>query len=278
MEFQLNSGLDLYVVGSSIQKSIRRSDVKQALYFSRELHIEGHDNYIWKRLVMCAIEDVGLANIDIMAELYGLHQSYLQINTIKKVGKKLGWFNISKAIVLLCNSMKNHAAYDALFFVENTNSPLEIKGKANILSQYNKNVLDRDELAALNTMYNYMQKHRIKGIFDKMLEFSLVNCSNKVSNFIQYSQLFYTQLLNKKKYQMPFVALITLVLVRASRQDKTINQYARESIKGQYSFSVPKYAIDQTVGAVRNKESDKLEKEVVYKHDAIYRKFKISKY
>lgn len=278
MVFQLNSGLDLYVVGSSLQKSIRRSNIKQALYFSRELHIEGHDNYIWKRLAMCAIEDVGLANIDIVSELYGLHQSYIQITTIKKLGKQLGWFTITKAINLLCESTKNHAAYNALIWLEENNQPLQVKGKVKILSQFNSHCQVQDELEALNTMYAYMQKHRIQGIFDKMLEFSLVNCSNKVSNFIQYAQLFYREMLNKKKYQMPFVTMMTLVLVRASRQDKTINQLARESIKGIHTFDVPEYAYDQTVGCGMSKESDRIEKEVTYRADVIYKKFIQSKY
>lgn len=276
--YQLNSGLDLYVVGSALQKALRRSEIEQSLYFARELEFEGHANYVWKRLFLSCLEDVGLASIEVLPEVYGMYKSYLQIKEVKKVGKKLSWLVLTRAIHLICDSTKNLAAYKAAIWIEDQFTPLDVKGKANILSLFDKNCHDKDEQAALNTMFNYMKKHRIQGIFEKMLEFSLVNCHYKVSNYISIAQEIYREMLNKGKYQMPFLTIMTMLLVRAVRHDKTINEYARKSIKGAYSFDIPDYAHDQTVGGYYNKESDRAIKEVVYKLDYFYHNYIKTKY
>jgi replication-associated recombination protein RarA len=49
-------------VTSAMQKSIRRGEERDALYFAAELELAGYGNYVWKRLRIIASEDVGLAD------------------------------------------------------------------------------------------------------------------------------------------------------------------------------------------------------------------------
>ena len=55
-------GYDMFEVVSAFQKSIRRCDEKQAMYWGVELFESGFIPYAWKRMMIIAIEDIGLAN------------------------------------------------------------------------------------------------------------------------------------------------------------------------------------------------------------------------
>lgn len=48
-------------VSSALQKSIRRGDVEQALFWASELDLSGYGNYCFKRLAVIVSEDVGPA-------------------------------------------------------------------------------------------------------------------------------------------------------------------------------------------------------------------------
>lgn len=269
---QLNSGMDMLEVASSFQKYTKRGQVEQALYFARELYLEGHDNYIWKRIIVCALEDIGLANIDIFQEIYFLHQTYCQIKPMKKDGYVLGWFNITKAIHLICSSPKNGTAYRARVVLEYAQPKINIKGKKNLLTELSKNWEEKEEHSALSTMFNYLERHRMNGFFEEAFKFSLIKCSTKVSNFVRCCGLFFTEMLNKKKYQMQVTTIVTLVLCRASRNDNTLRELAAKSIKAVNTYDIPPFAKDHTtseeLGLVE--ESDLIKGEVLYKADAAY--------
>ena len=48
-------------VASALQKSLRRGEERDALFWATELELSGFGKYVWKRLRIIASEDVGLA-------------------------------------------------------------------------------------------------------------------------------------------------------------------------------------------------------------------------
>ena len=48
-------------VASALQKTIRRGEEREAIFWATELDLSGYGNYAWKRLRVICSEDVGLA-------------------------------------------------------------------------------------------------------------------------------------------------------------------------------------------------------------------------
>ena len=59
---------DPYIAMSLLQKSIRRGDEKNALSAGIFL-LNSNDRSFWKRLCICALEDVGIANLKLVAQV-----------------------------------------------------------------------------------------------------------------------------------------------------------------------------------------------------------------
>lgn len=59
------SGHDLLEVISALQKTIRRADERQALYWALEL-VPQYEQYLWRRLCVIAQEDIGPANLQVL--------------------------------------------------------------------------------------------------------------------------------------------------------------------------------------------------------------------
>lgn len=99
---------DFYEVASALQKSIRRGDVKTAGYFGLELFESGFHLYCWKRLLTISAED---CHGVITKEIKALFDSFELINKGRPKSKKpAGRIFISKAVILLCGSVKNRDA------------------------------------------------------------------------------------------------------------------------------------------------------------------------
>lgn len=62
--YNTKKGYNLFVVSSALQKSIRRGNEKEAMWWVMELNHSGYANYAWKRLLTMTCEDIGLADID----------------------------------------------------------------------------------------------------------------------------------------------------------------------------------------------------------------------
>lgn len=62
-------------VVSALQKSIRRGLEEDALYWAAELHWK-HDNILWKRLLIIASEDVGMASPSTAILVRNLYANY----------------------------------------------------------------------------------------------------------------------------------------------------------------------------------------------------------
>jgi replication-associated recombination protein RarA len=54
-------GFALDEVASALQKTIRRGEERQAIFWATELDLSGYGNYAWKRLRIICSEDLGLA-------------------------------------------------------------------------------------------------------------------------------------------------------------------------------------------------------------------------
>jgi replication-associated recombination protein RarA len=101
-------GYDFFEVASSLQKAVRRCDVKTAGYFGLELFHSGFDKYLWKRLFTISAEDChGI----ITGEIKSLHDAYQVVNEgVAKSKPKKGRIFISKAIILMCYAPKSRDA------------------------------------------------------------------------------------------------------------------------------------------------------------------------
>ncbi len=97
-------GYDLFEASSSLQKSIRRGLEKEALYWAWELELSNYGKYLWKRLLIISIEDIGPASTTATARV----QSYSQVyNELKKQKSRETCLPITAAIIHLCRCDKS---------------------------------------------------------------------------------------------------------------------------------------------------------------------------
>ena len=75
---------DFFESASAMQKAIRRSDEQVALFFSTELYLSGYRKYVWKRLLIIASEDIGLADPNLVTKIVSLKQSFNFTDIMKK--------------------------------------------------------------------------------------------------------------------------------------------------------------------------------------------------
>lgn len=97
-----------YDLISAFQKSIRGSDVDAALYYLAAL-IEANDHEaIYRRLIVCAYEDIGLANPNL------IHRVAQIIEHVKAIGLYEGRILLSNAVIELCLSPKSKSGEHAI--------------------------------------------------------------------------------------------------------------------------------------------------------------------
>ncbi|MGN8645611.1 replication-associated recombination protein A [Gracilibacillus sp. HCP3S3_G5_1] len=97
-----------YDVLSAFQKSIRGSDVDAALHYLGRLIEAGDLESIARRMLVCAYEDIGLANPQAGP------RTLAAVETAERVGFPEARIPLSVAIVELCLSPKSNSAYTAL--------------------------------------------------------------------------------------------------------------------------------------------------------------------
>ena len=100
------NGYDYFEVVSTIQKSIRRGDEKNALFFSVEVVLSGKDEALWRRLKVITSEDVGLATLSAPAIIESLHAAYKEAKKLKKDSKP-EYLMITHAVLFLCRCKKS---------------------------------------------------------------------------------------------------------------------------------------------------------------------------
>lgn len=104
-DIKTRNGYNMYEMRSMLQKAIRRSDVRHAVYAAYELSLN-YRMYMWKSLFTCSVEDCyGI----ITKEIVALKQADDFVNTNAKKGDTNDLF-IAKAVILLCLARKNRDA------------------------------------------------------------------------------------------------------------------------------------------------------------------------
>ena len=97
-----------YNLISALHKSLRGSDCDAALYWFARMLVGGEDpNFIARRLVRFAVEDVGLADPD------ALPQSIAAWQAFERIGSPEGELALAQAVIYLATAPKSNAAYKA---------------------------------------------------------------------------------------------------------------------------------------------------------------------
>lgn len=98
---------------SGIQKMIRRGKEKEALILAHELCASGYPAAVARRLMIIACEDIGLANPQVVAQVYTLCMGYLVLKKDARAGMNPEPLAIYMSIMLLTRSPKNRETDDA---------------------------------------------------------------------------------------------------------------------------------------------------------------------
>ncbi len=107
-EFKLETvnGYDFFEVSSAFQKSIRRCNEREAMFWALELYQSNYAKYLWKRMIIMASEDVGMAEVLFPPVIMALKQMYDYLVEKKDKGKpeKLPF---TQAVIALANAQKS---------------------------------------------------------------------------------------------------------------------------------------------------------------------------
>lgn len=84
-DFQIKTknGYDFFEVSSAFQKSIRRCDENETMFWAVELYVSNYAKYLWKRMLIMTSEDVGLAAPGLPSQIIALKQSYDYLLSLK---------------------------------------------------------------------------------------------------------------------------------------------------------------------------------------------------
>lgn len=109
-KLQTENGYPFGEVASALQKSIRRGMEEEAMYWAIELETRFPD-YLWKRLQIISIEDIGIADMKVVlyvAEMRRIYQE-LRKDYEKDPARKSRSFRmaLSNAILSLCRAKKS---------------------------------------------------------------------------------------------------------------------------------------------------------------------------
>ncbi len=98
-----------YNLISALHKSLRGSDTDAALYWMARMLAGGEDpNYIARRLVRFAVEDVGLADPNALPQSIAAWQAY------ERLGSPEGELALAQCVIYLGTAPKSNAAYRAI--------------------------------------------------------------------------------------------------------------------------------------------------------------------
>jgi replication-associated recombination protein RarA len=100
-------GYHLAEVISAIQKEIRRGNERSALYWAFHL-VPRYEQYLWRRLLVIANEDIGLGNPQVLYSLPALREQWFEFRSLGKNGTCR--LILANAILLLCRSPKSRLA------------------------------------------------------------------------------------------------------------------------------------------------------------------------
>lgn len=105
-----SNGFDAYEVVSAIQKMIRRGKEIEAFYWVMEMESYSSE-WLWKRLMVIAIEDIGLADPGVVQYVKSMWDAYDKLKQMGKGRNPEG--NLLASVVLaMCRANKNREADD----------------------------------------------------------------------------------------------------------------------------------------------------------------------
>lgn len=98
---------------SALQKSIRRGETYDALYWASDLDLSGFPKYVWKRLKIMVSEDIGLANPTLPAQIWALYQMWLDYTKNENGHPAQAQLFLSHAVLLMAESAKSRTVDNA---------------------------------------------------------------------------------------------------------------------------------------------------------------------
>jgi len=116
---------DFFESASAMQKAIRRSDEQVALFFSTELYLSGYRKYVWKRLLIIASEDIGLADPNLVTKIVSLKQSCDWISEIATKGFD-DIIPLVHAVLLMCRCEKSRLVDNAKIWAMKEKHNMEV--------------------------------------------------------------------------------------------------------------------------------------------------------
>ena len=125
-ELITKNGYKLDEVVSALQKSIRRGQEKRAVYWAYEMFESGYIKYLWRRLSVIALEDIGIADPFAPVLVNSLAQSSERINQKDKIEV----LHPGMAVLYLCRASKSREVDYCLEMVEHqrkTGEKLELE-------------------------------------------------------------------------------------------------------------------------------------------------------
>lgn len=104
--FKTKNGYNYFDVLSAFQKSIRRCEEEEAVFWGIELFETGQTKVLWDRIFIIVQEDIGLAEPMMNTIINSMYQSYiyLETNRPQKISKRLVLLN---AIITLARCKKS---------------------------------------------------------------------------------------------------------------------------------------------------------------------------
>ena len=114
-EAHTKAGYLLGEVVSALQKSIRRGWEVEALFWAYEL-AEGYDDYLWRRLLTIASEDIGIAD-NFAAVLVGQLYENAKVLVEKRKNVLSDRLPLAHAVLYLCRTQKTRYVDDFANYV-----------------------------------------------------------------------------------------------------------------------------------------------------------------
>lgn len=104
---QSEHGYNMFEVVSALQKAIRRGQEEKAMYWALEF-LPKKESYLWRRLLVIASEDIGLASPETLCLVTSQAQAWF-------MGRKLGGGDelkviLANAILAMCRAPKSRLA------------------------------------------------------------------------------------------------------------------------------------------------------------------------
>jgi hypothetical protein len=92
---------------SAIQKEIRRGNEDTAMAFCLEL-VPRFELYLWKRLLVIVMEDIGIAEVDLIVRVRALRDTYFEFREEGKSGSAR--LALANTVLMMCRATKSRLA------------------------------------------------------------------------------------------------------------------------------------------------------------------------